>query len=242
MKPVFKVIYTAALFLWVSGLCSYASPLQEKMDTYIVYQGDTLYSIADFYGISIKELKKLNGLKKNRLKVGQILYVPAQEEEVALKEEKPVQDEKTIKDERPVTEESAAAKVEDGESTSLTDRLLASARELIGVPYRFGGNTLKGIDCSAYVKKVFAMFNVELPRSAREQFHVGNKIKKNDLMPGDVVFFRTYARYPSHVGIFIGDDKFIHASSKDKKVSISSLTEPYYSKRFIGAKRIGSNL
>lgn len=139
-------------------------------------------------------------------------------------------------DEKVVSEEANIS--EGGESPGLTDRLLSVAREFLGIPYRFGGNTLKGIDCSAYVKKVFAMLNIDLPRSAREQFRVGRKISKDELVPGDMVFFKTYAKYPSHVGIFIGDNKFIHASSKEKKVSISSLTEPYYSKRFIGAKRL----
>jgi cell wall-associated NlpC family hydrolase len=64
------------------------------------------------------------------------------------------------------------------------------------------------------------------------------KVAKSDLSPGDLVFFRTYAKYPSHVGIYLGDNRFVHASSRDKKVTVESLDTPYYVKRYIGAKRL----
>lgn len=95
-----------------------------------------------------------------------------------------------------------------------------------------------GIDCSAYVQKVYGLLEINLPRSAREQFHAGEMVEKDDLSIGDLVFFRTYASFPSHVGIYLGNDLFIHASKKGRKVTIDSLNTPYYLKRFIGAKRI----
>ena len=121
---------------------------------------------------------------------------------------------------------------------SITDRLLRVAHGMLAVPYRFGGTTLWGLDCSGFVQKTFAFLNLDLPRSAREQFREGTKVAKADLSPGDLVFFRTYAKYPSHVGIYLGDNRFVHASSRERKVTVDSLDTPYYVKRYIGAKRL----
>ena len=74
-----------------------------------------------------------------------------------------------------------------------------------------------GIDCSAYVQKVYKLIGIELPRSARLQFKEGEIVDRDSLSIGDLVFFRTYASFPSHVGIYLGNDLFIHASSKGKK-------------------------
>ena len=128
------------------------------------------------------------------------------------------------------------ASVKAGES--IKDRLLRVARGMLAVPYRFGGTTLWGLDCSGFVQKTFAFLDLDLPRSAREQFREGAKVAKADLSPGDLVFFRTYAKYPSHVGIYLGDNRFVHASSRERKVTVESLDTPYYVKRYIGAKRL----
>jgi cell wall-associated NlpC family hydrolase len=122
--------------------------------------------------------------------------------------------------------------------TSIKDRLLRVAQRMLAVPYRFGGTTLWGLDCSGFVQKTFAFLDLGLPRTAREQFREGAKVAKADLSPGDLVFFRTYAKYPSHVGIYLGDNRFVHASSRERKVTVESLDTPYYMKRYIGAKRL----
>jgi cell wall-associated NlpC family hydrolase len=121
---------------------------------------------------------------------------------------------------------------------SIKDRLLRVAQRMLAVPYRFGGTTLWGLDCSGFVQKTFAFLGLDLPRSAREQFREGAKVAKADLSPGDLVFFRTYAKYPSHVGIYLGDNRFVHASSRERMVTVESLDTPYYVKRYIGAKRL----
>jgi len=121
---------------------------------------------------------------------------------------------------------------------SIKDRLLRVAHGMLEVPYRFGGTTLWGLDCSGFVQKTFAFLNFDLPRSAREQFREGTKVAKADLSPGDLVFFRTYAKYPSHVGIYLGDNRFVHASASERKVTVDSLDKPYYMKRYLGAKRL----
>jgi cell wall-associated NlpC family hydrolase len=135
---------------------------------------------------------------------------------------------------------AAASVAPEAEKTgaSIKDRLLRVAQRMLAVPYRFGGTTLWGLDCSGFVQKTFAFLNLDLPRSAREQFREGVNVAKVDLSPGDLVFFRTYAKYPSHVGIYLGDNRFVHASSREKKVTVDSLDAPYYVKRYIGAKRL----
>ncbi|MCI0480113.1 MAG: C40 family peptidase, partial [Candidatus Dadabacteria bacterium] len=118
--------------------------------------------------------------------------------------------------------------------------IIQVAKKYLGAPYKFGGNDLAtGIDCSGYVKKIFSRFNVYLPRTARDIYYSsGYKVSKKKLDTGDLVFFTTYAKYPSHVGIYIGNDEFIHASSASRKVTIDSINKQYYKKRYIGAKRV----
>jgi peptidoglycan endopeptidase LytF len=107
-----------------------------------------------------------------------------------------------------------------------------------GVPYRFGGTTRRGIDCSAFTGQVFRTHGVKLPRTAREQFTRGEKIAFEEMLPGDLVFFHTTRAGISHVGIYIGSGKFVHASSAGGGVRVDSITEGYYRKRFRGARRV----
>lgn len=109
---------------------------------------------------------------------------------------------------------------------------------LLGTNYRFGGSSINGIDCSSFVQNVFKLEGIELPRTAREQALYGYFVSKENLKPGDLLFFATYARYPSHVGIYIGDGKMIHASSRGDRVEITSINQEYYQRRFLFAKRI----
>jgi cell wall-associated NlpC family hydrolase len=109
---------------------------------------------------------------------------------------------------------------------------------LVGTPYRFGGNGNNGIDCSAFVKKVFASLHISLPRTAREQYTLGKEVASKELQKGDLLFFRTYANYASHVGIYLGNKLMVHASSRGKSVTVSSVDTPYFHSRFLGARRI----
>ncbi len=99
--------------------------------------------------------------------------------------------------------------------------------------------SLRGLDCSAFVKKIYQLFDISLPRTAREQAQVGVNVAKDDLVEGDLVFFNTRRSF-GHVGIYIGNSKFVHASSGDRVVKIDSLNEPYYNKRFAAAVRLKS--
>ncbi|HGN1705946.1 TPA: bifunctional murein DD-endopeptidase/murein LD-carboxypeptidase [Providencia rettgeri] len=106
-----------------------------------------------------------------------------------------------------------------------------------GVAYRLGGTTKSGIDCSSFVQRTFfEQFGVELPRTTSEQESSGKSVKRNNLKAGDLVLFKT-GRRMKHVGIYIGDDKFVHASTSNG-VIVSEMTNTYWSKRYYASRRI----
>ena len=121
--------------------------------------------------------------------------------------------------------------------SALGNTVISLAKDYMGVPYVFGGTTPYGFDCSGYVQYVFAKAGVSIPRTADVQYDFGKPIATTDLVAGDCVFFETYLPGASHVGIYLGDNKFIHASSSGG-VRINSLTQPYYSAHYIGARRM----
>lgn len=116
-------------------------------------------------------------------------------------------------------------------------KLLAEAAVYKGVPYRFGGTTPKGFDCSGYIRYVFDKIGVVMPRSADEQYLVGKTVKKRDLRPGDLVFFETYTKGASHSGIYLGNGNFISATTS-RGVAVASMRDGYWGERYIGAKRV----
>ena len=215
-----------------------------------VEKGETLTSIAEMYGMSVKELKSLNHIRKpKRVKAGTRILVHAEEAappmgtaSVAPVAEDPQPADASIAPAAPpaVTDEKGTSEPGTGATglSGIKEKLVAAARKMLDIPYRFGGSSLLGIDCSGYVQKVFGLLDIVLPRTAREQFGLGKLVGKDELSIGDLVFFRTYAKFPSHVGIYLGDNRFIHASSTDRKVTIDSLDAPYYIKRFVGARRL----
>jgi len=108
------------------------------------------------------------------------------------------------------------------------------------MPYRNGGSQPSdGFDCSGLVQWVFAQHGTVLPRDVRQQFDVGEKIDADELKPGDLVFFETVSKGASHVGIAIGGGEFVHAPSSRGVVRIEKLSTSYWSKRWVGARRLG---
>jgi cell wall-associated NlpC family hydrolase len=106
----------------------------------------------------------------------------------------------------------------------------------LGTPYRWGGTTRRGIDCSAFVQQLMrATFDIELPRTTATQIHRGERIAKSDLIPGDLVFFRR--RGVRHVGVYMGNDEFIHASSS-RGVTVSKLSSTYYTRHYWQSRRV----
>lgn len=129
---------------------------------------------------------------------------------------------------------------------SFTDRaasLAIEAMSLIGIHYRRGGNSPEhGLDCSGLVRYVFKEAQgADLPRTSEEISRLGETVNKQDLQPGDLVFFNTLKRTFSHVGIYLGDNKFIHAPSTGGTVRIENMDLSYWRQRFDGARRIASN-
>lgn len=228
-----------------------------KSQSYKVAKGDTLPRIAKKTGIRMSELRRLNGLKGNRIKAGQVLAL--NEPETAVEEKAPdvvasnrlqlvskellneqelsstLAELSDIDVDRPV---DLAKSIE--ENSQGISGLKKAAYGFLGARYRFGGNSRGSLDCSSFVQQVFREQKVNLPRTAREQFNAGSEVIRGDLQKGDLVFFQTYAPFPSHVGIYLGNRKMIHASSRDHRVVISSMDTPYYLSRYLGARRVGS--
>ncbi|MEW6511767.1 MAG: C40 family peptidase [Bacteroidota bacterium] len=118
------------------------------------------------------------------------------------------------------------------------DKVLLDIVSLLGVPYTYGGTGKDGLDCSAFTARVYEEATRHpLPRSTADQYEEGTEVVRDELRFGDLVFFNTTGRNPSHVGIYIEDDLFAHASVS-YGVTISSLESTYYRNRFIGARRI----
>lgn len=207
---------------------------QQPTASYQVKKGDSLYAIARRNGLSVAELKRLNGLKSDALKPGQRLLLSSSEGP------SPAPAVATGSDPANLLRQETAA------SPGTEPALLAEGLEVLeevafsylATPYRFGGSSRQGIDCSSFVRNVFRELKIDLPRTAREQYRLGAGIAADDLQGGDLLFFRTYAKYPSHVGIYLGGQKMIHASPRSRRVVIADVDTPYFRSRYIGARRL----
>lgn len=229
-------------------------PSTSQVSYYTVKKGDSVYSIAKKAGISISALKKENNLRSNALNPGQKIRLTKLDLKPG-KIAKSVEPKDIDEDEDSVLNDDSLGTVllaEERKDISTSAELKGKwqnpdERRLFvkvaiafqGAPYRWGGVNLRGIDCSAFVQKIYELFDISLPRTAHEQAHVGVQIAKNKLTVGDLVFFNTKRCPLGHVGIYIGDGKFVHASSAGSRVvKIDGLDEPYYNKHFATARRL----
>lgn len=144
----------------------------------------------------------------------------------------------------------AAEQQKPAEEMSLFERYTNSAQdlilkglELVGINYRRGGtNPDTGLDCSGFVQLVYReAVGLVLPRTAHEQSQVGDVVAKNELKPGDLVFFNTMRRAFSHVGIYLGDNRFLHAPRTGAEVRVEDMRQSYWVKRFDGGRRVVEN-
>ena len=212
-----------------------------ETEAYVVQKGDSLYRISKKVGHSIEEIKTMNGLQTIALKIGQTLLLPKSEillndgiEELGDTEEITG----TPQPEREKEEQVVFHFLGKWSNPEERNLFIKVVKTFLGVPYRLGGSTLKGIDCSAFVKKIYEIFNVDLPRTAREQFRIGKQVEKDELEEGDLVFFKTRRANNAHVGIYIGGNKFVHASSRNREVKIDQLDLPYFNQRFLRGVRV----
>ncbi|MBI1921497.1 MAG: C40 family peptidase [Geobacter sp.] len=113
-----------------------------------------------------------------------------------------------------------------------------TAERFVGIPYRWGGDTVvDGMDCSGFARAVYNLCGVNIPRTSREQFRVGDPVDRGDLRDGDLVFFGASASEINHVGIFTGNGKFVHAPRRGDDIKVSEMDEAYFMKKFVGARR-----
>jgi cell wall-associated NlpC family hydrolase len=201
-----------------------------------VKKGETLASIAKKYGLEAEDLKEINELKGPKLKAGQVIRLRLEEDGEDFGAEK------NESDKAPGEKQEAISFVQgDGflmgeKSRELLGRV---AKSFMGFRYTKGGGSINGMDCSSYVQRVYKIFGIDLPRTAREQFRMGYAVAKNALQVGDLVFFkRAKSREPTHVGIYIGDNKYIHTSQTKRQVDMDNLEGRYANLHFVGAKRI----
>jgi len=229
-----------------------------SMSNYIVKKGDSIYTIAKKTGVKAHDICSWNHVQARSLRVGQklVLSKPRVVTQVA-QVDRDAEEDRDVYDTEDEEDDDLDSFNEDdadwtqfeldnqqnrallGKWNSPDERRLfvRVVMGFLGAPYRFGGSSVRGLDCSAFVKKIYQFFDVELPRTAFKQARVGQQVDRESLEEGDLVFFNTRRAY-GHVGIYIGNNEFIHASSRDRYVKVESLNSPYYDRRFIKAVRV----
>ncbi|WP_043932726.1 C40 family peptidase [Bacillus sp. EB01] len=198
--------------LKVEGTASVASAqtvtsTSTSTSTYTVKSGDTLSEIAVDFKTTVSAIKSLNNLTSDIIYVGQTLKVSG-------------------------TASYTPVRTATVQTSSTVDALIAEAKKHLGSPYLWGGNTPAGFDCSGYLKYVFAKVGVTIPRTVATIWDATKPV--SSLKAGDLVFYTTYKAGPSHAGIYLGNNKFIHASSSG--VMITDMSNSYWKPRYLGAR------
>jgi cell wall-associated NlpC family hydrolase len=148
---------------------------------------------------------------------------------------------RAVAERRTIAKAEAADRIERAADMSalpeVRQRILKEAIRWLGTPYKFGGSSRSGIDCSGFVQNVYRTVDAKLPRNSAQQSSVGTTVDIEHAMPGDLVFFNTSGRGVSHVGIVVDRDAFVHASTSDG-VTVSLLSQPYYHSRIVSIQRV----
>ncbi len=200
-------------------------PRISEAGAYLVKKGDCLWNIARTWGTSVQKIQELNNIKGTLIYPGQLLKIPASGNK-----------QKGIN--QPSNRNTITASQQStGPARENVVNLITTARRFLGVPYRFGGTRPEtGFDCSGFVQYVYSLHGIKLPRTASAQAITGIKVR--DLRPGDLVFFATKKQdLIDHVGIYIGNNAFIHAS-RSRGITITSLQNIWYAPRYSFACRL----
>jgi len=218
--------------------------------TYTVQKGDTLYSLARKYGITLQALMKTNGLQSTTLEVGLVLKIPSGPTQPApvnpTPKPNPVPNPTLIPLPNPPLPEPAqpAAEPTPPPSTQVQDTdydpanpIISVVLKYLGLPYMYGASSNHAVDCSAFVQQIYSDLGVKIPRTSLEQWAAFPAVQ-GAMKQGDLVFFSFGGKQIDHVGIYLGRGVFAHANSYESRVVIESLDSPYYKKVYRGAKRV----
>jgi peptidoglycan endopeptidase LytE len=206
MRQTKVFVYAVVLSM---ALIFFASP--SFADTYyVVKPGDTLWKIATSHGITVNKLQELNSLNTTLIFPGQSLLISGGC--------------------------SMVQQPQVSRGSSRIQGLLDYAKSLVGSPYRYGGESPGGFDCSGYVKYVFKSIGINMPRTAAEQYKSGNPISSSEARPGDLVFFHSGGAI-NHSGIYLGGGKFV-SSTSSSGVKEASVYGSYWAEHFYGYNRI----
>ncbi len=230
----------------------------EKPTKYVTKKGDTLSAIARKHHTSVTKIRKANALRKSQiLKVGKVLHIPQNNKtNTYAKVKKSASNKKLVaslsdldtislekeKREKPKTFSfTDIFKSKTDKDSDKCQRITSLAKTKLGKKYVWGASGNKNTyDCSSFTKFVYKNIGIDIPRTSLRQSKFGKYVKRSELKKGDLIFFDTSKKrkgYVNHVGIYLGDNKFIHASSAKKKVVITSLDKNFYSNRYKGARR-----
>ncbi|SFZ98823.1 Invasion associated protein p60 [hydrothermal vent metagenome] len=231
-----------------------------KTIKYKIKSGDTLTSIAKKHKTSISSIAKANGIKSTQtLKLGKVLKVPTKVTTTKKRKKKRVVKRsrhsesqlastlKSVKFKKANAKKSNKFSINDilfssKNNTKQSKRMIEIAKGKLGRKYVWGATGKKNtFDCSGFTSYVCKKNGISIPRTSIRQSKYGKYVSRKNLRPGDLIFFDTSKKrrgYVNHVGIYIGNNKFIHASSARKKVIITSLNKNFYSQRFKGGRRV----
>ncbi|MGE5416946.1 MAG: NlpC/P60 family protein [Acidobacteriota bacterium] len=257
---------TTWISIMVLGILIFSATIASANEVYIVQKGDSIWKIARQNGVSVKKLLQINNLKdENSLQIGDKIIIPDdnnKRSEQPKASEKP----KKLESITPEPQQTNAVVYNANQpqtngapigntpptlapppvdssrgldiNSNLIKSIVSTAVKHIGVPYHSGGTTPRGFDCSGFVRYVFSKCGIDLPHHSGTMATMGTHLEKSELKTGDLVFFKTWGSgHINHVGIYIGGNRFIHASC-NKGITITSLSDGTYSKCYAGARRI----